>query len=161
MNASKKISIAVMGLPIRERNGQLEFLLSQRHQPSNALWHNKWQQIGGGVEWGETPEQALAREFEEEAQLSCRILHPFPSLRTSLWTKAESKTKYDTHILLLSYIVDIGKQIPDCSQDEETHKIDWFSLSEAVKLDALPNLKEFILEANQIISEQKLLKKLK
>ena len=142
----KKISIGVMGLPIRKHNGKLEFLLSQRNQPGKPLWHHKWQQIGGGLEWGETPEQTLAREFEEEAQVSMRILYPHPIVTTSTWLAKDSKSTHDSHILLLTYIVSIDDQIPDAGEDEETAGFKWANVQEAIKLDCLPNLQENILE---------------
>lgn len=155
--STQKIKIGVLGIPARRKNNEIEFLLSQRHQPDKPLWHNKWQFIGGGMEWGETPEQTLSREFEEEIAVSCEIIWPYPIAKTSTWKAENAKIAYDSHILLLGYIVDIGKQTPSCEADKETKQVAWCSLSEAVKLDALPNFKEFLLEAEKIIKREKLI----
>lgn len=146
-----------MGLPVRKTNGELEFLLSRRYQPGKPLWHNKWQQIGGGMEWGETPEQTLAREFEEEASVSVRILYPHPIIATSTWMAKDSKSTHDSHILLLTYIVSIDNQSFDKNgADEETTQIKWFNVDEAFELDCLPNLQENILKSRDLVEKEKL-----
>ncbi len=154
---NQKIAIGVMGIPIRKNGHHLEFLLSQRHQPKKPLWHNKWQLIGGGMEFGETPQQTLSREFEEEAQVSVQILWPYPLVFTSTWYAQEAKIAYDSHVCLICYLVSIGNQKPICDEDEETKKMAWFPSSDITQLDTLPNTRHIILETQTIVTQYNIL----
>ena len=44
-----------------------------KHHPSTG-WDTRWYTPGGGIEDGETPEEALEREVMEELSLRCRVL---------------------------------------------------------------------------------------
>lgn len=150
---SKNITVGVLGLPLRS-DGKI--LLTRRHAPGKKDWHNKWQLAGGGLEFGETTIDCLKREMWEELRVKVkRILYPQPITVTSIWYEDESKKKMNAHILLLSYIIDIGDQIPDLSQDPdwETNKFDWFSKKEALKLDCLPLTEDIVKEAYKIIDK--------
>jgi 8-oxo-dGTP pyrophosphatase MutT (NUDIX family) len=149
----KKIVFGVMALPIRHDK---HFLLSQRNQPGTEAWHNKWQVAGGGLEFGETPEQALAREIQEELQVSIRILYPNPIVKTSIWYGSEVDTKMDAQIILTTYIVDIGDQEPNVAGDEETKTFGWYSLEEAMELDSLPMTREIVKEGYQMCNKYSL-----
>lgn len=146
-NHPKKIVTGVLGLPINKTN---KFLLSRRHQPTIATWHNKWQIAGGGLEFGETPEQTLAREMQEELGVSVRIIYPNPIVKTSIWYGHETDRKADSQVILITYIVDIGAQQPDISNDPETNKFGWYSLGEALKLDSLPMTNEIVIQAEKM-----------
>lgn len=132
------IVIGVVGLAINDR-GQV--LLTQRHQPQDPDVHLCWQIPGGGMEFGESPEQTLAREMQEELGVSVRILHPYPVAKTSVFA---AKTPF--HVTLLCYLVSIDNQTPTLN-DPETAAWKWMTLDEAAKLQTLPSTMEFIQEA--------------
>ena len=148
----------VVGLPVR---GDGKILLTRRYAPGKKPWHNKWQLAGGGMEFGEKPEQTLARELQEELQVSARIIFPWPIVGTSIWYGDHIDSKADTHITLFCYLVDIGKQKVDVSGDDETSEFDWFTPEEALKLDLLPLTDDFVKGAMEIIKENGILKILK
>jgi len=133
-----KIIVAALGLPVSSDGKKL--LLTQRHAPGIAAWHHKWQIAGGGVEFGEVMEDAVIREMYEELHVKAKIIHPYPIVKTSIWYADESDEKMDTQVVLISYLVTIGDQIPDLSHDPdwETSAYGWFTLDEARKLDCLP-----------------------
>jgi 8-oxo-dGTP pyrophosphatase MutT (NUDIX family) len=149
MSQKPRIVVGILGIPIKDQ----QFLLSLRHSPRNPLAHHKWQLIGGGLEFGETPEQTLAREFQEEVQLPVHILHPHPIVKTSIWEKGEDGSNSDFQVVLISYICEVGDGTPNCENDEETADVRWFTLPEIMELDCLPNTKEMILEANEIFKK--------
>jgi len=154
----QKMIIGVVGLPIR-KDGQI--LLTRRYAPGKKDWHGKWQLAGGGLEFGETPEQTLAREFQEELQVSARIIFPWPIVGTKTWYGDHLDFKADTHITLFCYLVDIGDQKVDVSGDDETSEYAWFTFEKALKLEHLPLTDDFVKGAMDVIKENGILEKLK
>lgn len=143
---NKRFIPAVIGLAVRPDR---RFLLTKRHQPQTPKAHNKWNIPGGGIEWGETPEIALDREFHEELGVTPKIVYPQPIPITSMWDSKDSSTNTAAHILLLCYIVDIGDQEIDLSLDPEgeTSEYRWFTLEEARKVNTLPQTIETVTTA--------------
>ena len=148
----KQIFIGVLGLAINKKG---QYLLTQRHEPDNKRIDGKWQLAGGGLEFGETTEQTLAREMEEELRVSARILFPYPIVRTHVYDHRETKSG-KVQVLLMCYLIDIGGQKPEIG-DPETKKFGWFSPEEAQKLDYLPLTIEFVTEAEKIVKREKIL----
>lgn len=152
-NLPQKIIVAILGLAINKNN---QFLLTRRHAPGNSAWHNKWQIPGGGLEFGETPEQTLARELQEELSVSARIIHPHPIVKTSIWYGQETDQKSDSQIVLIAYLVDIDNQSVDISQDKETNQSSWFTFEQSMNLDSLPMTTEILVAAQKICNEYSL-----
>src|SRR3989344_3979737 len=68
--------IAALGIII---NDEGQFLITLRNDPDNPRAHHKWEIPGGGVEDGETFEQAVIREVKEEIGVVIELL-PYPSI---------------------------------------------------------------------------------
>ena len=140
----KKITfVGVLGLAV-DAKGQ--YLLTKRKQPGNKRTDGKWQLPGGGMEFGETPEQTLAREMEEELKISVRILSPQPIVRTHVYDKPGVKL----HVVLLAYLVDVGGQTPKIG-NHEASELGWFTPEQVQKLDYLPLTIEFVHQAQKIL----------
>jgi 8-oxo-dGTP diphosphatase len=146
-----KIIVAALGLPISKDRKKV--LLTERHAPGNPAWHHKWQLAGGAVDFGETIEEAVIREMQEELRVKATIIHPYPIVKTSIWYARETDTKMDTQVVLVTYLADIGDQVPDLSQDPdwETSDYGWYSLAEAKKLDTLPLTLTIVEEAFKLL----------
>lgn len=150
------MAIGVLGLPV-SKDGK--FLLSQRHDPKNRVVHHKWQIAGGGLEFGEEVLQTLSREMQEELCVSVDLLYPHPIVKTSTWYGKDTNNDHDSHIILLVYLVSIGDQQPTCHLDDETNDVQWFNFDEAIHLDSLPNTREILLEAREILETAKYFQK--
>ncbi len=149
---NQKIIVAALGIPVSSDGKKV--LLTQRHAPGNPAWHHKWQIAGGGVDFGETMEQAVVREMYEELHVKATIIHPYPIVKTSIWYAKESDEKMDTQVILISYLVTIGDQVPDLSHDPdwETSAYGWYTLEEARLLDCLPLTLPAVEEAFELLA---------
>lgn len=154
-NPDKKIVVGALGLPI---NKQGEYLLTRRNAPGIQAWHNKWQITGGALEFGETIKEALLREIYEELRVKPKIINPHPIVKTGIWYAHETSFKFDAQIVLICYLLDIGKQKVDISKDNENNKFGWFTLKEIKKLDKLPLSMEIVEEAEKIVHLNNLLR---
>lgn len=77
------------------RNPQHEIFITQR--AADAHMANKWEFPGGKIEQGETPEQAVIRELEEEVGIIARAPQLFDTLEYAF---------PDRHITLWFYLVE-------------------------------------------------------
>lgn len=155
-----QIIVAALGLPI-SKDGK-KILLTKRHAPGRPLEHDKWQIAGGGMNFGETLEACVKREIFEELHVKCQIIFPHPIVKTSIW-QAEAKGEPDIEVVLITYLVDIGNQVPDLTKDPdwETSAYDWFNLEEARKLDYLPETEVIIEHAFELVEKNGILKTIK
>ncbi len=152
----QKIIVGALGLPISEDR---KVLLTERHAPNNPAWHHKWQVAGGGIEFGETMEQAVVREMWEELRVRAEIIYPYPIVKSQIWYARENDTKMDAQVILCTYLVDIGDQIPDLSHDPdwETSNWGWFTREEALKLDRLPLTTPIVEEAFALLDRHEII----
>jgi 8-oxo-dGTP pyrophosphatase MutT (NUDIX family) len=154
----RKIIVAALGLPISKDHKKV--LMTERHAPGKVAWHHKWQIAGGGVEFGETMEDAVIREVWEELHVHAKIIHPYPIVKTNVWYADESDEDADAHIILITYLVDIGDQVPDLSHDPdwETSNWSWFTKKEALALDSLPLTEPIVEEAFALLDGHEIIK---
>jgi len=155
----QKTTLGVLGLAV---NKQGQFLITKRYQPDTPAWHNKWNIPGGGVKFGEDPEDTLRREFWEELRVKPRILHPLPIPVNVIWLDKTTHANIDLHILLLCYLVDIGNQTIDLTHDpeEETSAYQWYLPNELDAVDCLPQTVETVKKALSLVKQHDILSKL-
>ena len=152
----KKI-IAVLGIPVNKTG---KILLTRRHAPKKKFWHNKWQFAGGELEFGESPEQTLAREIKEELDVTATIIYPYPIVKSIVYKKGMHSDLDETvQLILICYLIDIGEQRISFDNDpeKETNSFKWFTVKQALKKDSLPLTHELIKEAEKIIKTNKVL----
>lgn len=84
MAIHKQVPIVVAVIKDSEGN----ILIAKRNDPNLIEAHGKWELVGGKVEFGEDPEDAIIREVREETGLEVKVLKLLPKLHTRIWNKA-------------------------------------------------------------------------
>ena len=101
----------------------------------------KWNLVGGAIEFGETPEQALVREINEEAGIQ---LTSKPQLLAVMSDRYQYKNSdhqdEDFQILGVIYSVQLPIKFK-CKQDgdgESSNECRWFNLQDLEDIAAVP-----------------------
>lgn len=120
-------------------NDEHQVLLAKRYEPEAKHSHGKWEFVGGGIEFGETPEQTVIREAKEEAGIDVRIVRLLPEIINNIWEFEDGRTQ---QILIISYECKIIAGTPTANPEHNTSEIKFFSLDEIKTLDTLPKVYE-------------------
>ena len=113
----------VGGLPIRDGKVMLGF--RARHK---KVWPRTWDALGGHIEPGETPQQALVREFGEEAAITPTAFSLLTELR---FADDAGDWQY------FMYRIDAWDGGEPSIANDEHSALGWFTFTEAA---ALPDL---------------------
>lgn len=105
--------------------------------------------VGGGIEIGESPENALKREFIEESGYLIENLREFVNI-DCFWVKRNGETMETDAIFYLAKVNELDIQNPT----EDFHTPKWINLDGAIDLIEYPYQKEalrlFVLEKHCI-----------
>lgn len=96
------------------KNGAL-MVVKRNQEP----WKNKWDFVGGYMQKGETPEEALKREIKEELNVESNLTY------IEAFTGIDSYQDYQFPIVSLAYLVELNGTI---QLNEENSEIDWVPL---------------------------------
>jgi 8-oxo-dGTP diphosphatase len=123
------------------RDSKDKVLLQKRVDYEHPDSHGKWEFPGGGIEFGETPETAAIRECKEEIGCGISITRALPYIHSAVWDYFNQEK---TQVFLLcyeAYIADGGVPMPS---ESEVSEVRWCSKEDALKLDTLPGVKEYL-----------------
>lgn len=130
-------TVAAIAL-IRDEQGRI--LIQKRKLTYLPETFDKWEFPGGGVEFGETPEQAVQREVQEEIGCEVEVLRMLPRVVSNFW-KREDGVKVQA--LVLCFECQIVSGIPTASH-WEVGEIRWCTKEELSTLDLLPGNQTFV-----------------
>ncbi len=109
----EKIILPVVIGVVKDDEGRI--LFGKRNQPQYPQSHGKWNLLGGRIEFGETPEEAIVREMKEESGLDVEVIKLVPQIFTRYHNNSDGKF---IQILPCSYYCKIvGGELHDPPQD--------------------------------------------
>jgi len=109
-----------------------QFLLSKRRAVESQTTHQRWQLPGGAIEKGELPEEAVARELEEELNLKEVSLNYLGE--TNIVNHDLNDNVTPLYLFLCFY--SINNDLPELL-DNGASELRWFSAEEASAADLL------------------------
>jgi len=123
--AARRSRVGVYGVAVRDD----EILLVQL--ATGFPGAGRWSLPGGGVDWGESLDEALEREFNEETGLSVvRDTFAFNVSYTS------DQGEVPIHVQQIVFNVEAGPGIPQVLEvNGSTGQVAWVSLADAATLD--------------------------
>ncbi|GIW62310.1 MAG: hypothetical protein KatS3mg090_0136 [Patescibacteria group bacterium] len=128
--SGKYIQVVVLGVIFEGK----KLLLTKRVSKNKA--HNGcWQLPGGGLEFGESPDQTIVREIKEELGLDVNVVRFLPWVST--------KIQGDWQGVFLVYLCKVKRKGERIVLNEESSDYGWFDLSSAEELPLLPGLNVF------------------
>lgn len=127
------MEVQVVVLAVIQKNDTFLFTLRLDGESVN---NGKWQLPGGGLEFAETPEEALHREVREELGIEVNIIKLIPKIVTKVRGKWQG--------ILLSYLCEL-KDI-DCKivLNEEASEYKWMKTEELANVDSLDGCIEIL-----------------
>lgn len=136
-----KTKVVVIGLIENDEN---KFLISLRHEPKIKDADMKWDFVGGAIDFGETPQEALKREVMEETGLTVEVGEMLPACYSNVWEHDE----YDKlHVIVLCYKC----KFKDGEMKIGVYKIKelrWIKKEEFKNYDFLPTIDMFLEKIN-------------
>ncbi len=133
-------------------NDQGELLIAKRNESHadpllHQQIHDKWEFVGGGIDFGEAPETAVIREAKEESGLNVAITRLFPKILTDIQTDSQGN---QVQIIILTYeCTVIGGTLE--TSDPEIGELKFVKPEEAQHYDGFKNLHqtaEILLKEN-------------
>ena len=125
--------VAPLGLIIRDK----KILLGLRNDPFRPTFHRKWEFPGGSMEFGETVEENLHREIEEETGLDTEVVQSLDAF--FVYPVEEATWRYQVYLMPYVCRVIGGKEHP---RDAEVLDLRWYDLEEVKKEDLIGKNKE-------------------
>lgn len=118
------------------KNNENQLLIGRRSDVSVPASHEKWELVGGKIEWQESPEQALIREVKEETGLDIEIVRLLPKIFPNYWTKKDG-TEYK--VLLISYECKVtGGELHTNEFDHKIAELKFIDFADLNKYEFLP-----------------------
>lgn len=120
--------------------------MTQRFDPDCPEAHLKWELPGGKCEFGETPEEAIIREFREETGVAVDAVFLYPLVYTHYWNYRDATQQTFVFVYKCKFLKNLVRQ-----PDKKIRDVQWIPLSDVLKYD--------LLQGTETILKQTILKK--
>lgn len=117
-----------------------KLFLLQRSEVELPEAHLKWEFPGGKVDFGETPQEALRREFSEETGIEIKVKELLPFVQTAYWD-------YDwgtQQTLCFAFRCEFIQQQKVIKKDHHVEQTGWFTLGEIMTMETLPGIDKLL-----------------
>lgn len=135
------------------KNSKLLLLL--RNDPHRPQFHKKWEFPGGSVEYGETLEDNLLREIEEEVGYKVKVIKQLQCISVRFYE--EITYKYQVYLVPFVCLIVSGE---GKTSDMEVLRTEWVELDKVSDYDLMDNdpamYKKILPELKQVVKEEKL-----
>jgi len=132
----KEQLLVVVGAVTNDRG---EYLLTQRHEPENPVVHGRWEFPGGTHHFGESLEQTVVRELQEEVGITVAVGTLFAKPAMHIW----NYTDRTIQILLVgfhcSYVSGTAK-----AKEEEIADVRWVKKEDFSQFDFFHTMQSFV-----------------
>lgn len=133
-----KFHLPVLGIIVNDKR---QVLLVQRNNPESPYSHLKWAFPGGGIEFGEHPNETLIREIREEVGIE------IDPIEDALFVENHVFEETRAHVVCLCYPAVYKHGKIDTSKDVGTKDAKWFNIGEIDYSICLPKTKEILEKA--------------
>ncbi len=108
------------------QNAEGKYFLSKRGKKAKNE-RGTWEFPGGGVEFGDTMEQTIIREFKEEYGADIEVIQLFDAYDHLIPDEKQ-------HWIAISFICEIVNGTPQILEPEKCDAIGWYSFAEMEKM---------------------------
>jgi len=115
-------------------------ILLLKRSPKHTFGNRSpWNCPGGSIEFGETPREAIIREVQEETGIT-----PDVHRLIALWSET-----FPTGVQIIVYSYFGTTESRDVRINHESIDSQWFSVSQAMKVETFPNFNDGLLSSLQ------------
>ncbi len=112
-------------------------LMNLRHEPELPEAHLRWEFPAGKCDFGETPQEALTREFLEETGVEISVGELIPFVQTNYWQYSWGTNQVLAFAFRCTFINEQERTV-----DHHVKDVKWVAIDEVSELPCLPGIKE-------------------